>query len=377
MGFTPESGKLFSESSGLHLPAPALIKVQPAPWLGLPKPGKEAWCGAPRLQPHHERQDGADLQDRKITCAGRDVFLYFCQGSKWISAFAVLHYASYTALCNKRAFIPSAETAENRSKHPALASHLGLSTQARSCMVDRNEGRSPGGMAKVALKNHVVGTCAALTAVQPVLPWPPLGSTSDKPLLMQLGYRCNFMEKKQWFFPTFIFKRVTTSLHAVSNWWRDELLPLTTKHCPLFNGIFLVCPVKASRCWMETTMDKWRDAMAGGGEGEPPLAELFPLHSPHGGCKGGSGGSRAEAAFRWEPPSRTTLPSTLRSQMHLGIWQGASGFTGFVVCLGWRTLGAEGGEHGASADKMQECSRRNQKRNTWKEEDIIDSISEV
>lgn len=109
-------------------------------------------------------------------------------------------------------------------------------------------------------------------------------------------------------------------------------------------------------------MDKRRDAMSGGDEGAPFLAELFPLCSPCGGWKEelqgpapetGMGHSRVKATCREEPPSMATPPSTLKSQMHLGIWWGATDYAGFVVCLGRRRkLEVEGGEYGASADKI-------------------------
>lgn len=43
----------------------------------------------------------------------------------------------------------------------------------------------------------------------------------------------------------------------------------------------------------------------------------------------GPGDSRAKAAFREEPISRTTFPSHLTSQFNLEIWQGATGYRGF------------------------------------------------
>lgn len=62
--------------------------------------------------------------------------------------------------------------------------------------MDRNEGKSPGRKVKVVLKPHAAGECAALTAVQPVSQCSLVGFVSDKPLIVQLGYRYILMEKK-------------------------------------------------------------------------------------------------------------------------------------------------------------------------------------
>lgn len=113
--------------------------------------------------------------------------------------------------------------------------------------------------------------------------------------------------------------------------------------------------------------------MAGGGEGVPSLAELFPLHSPCSRCKAGLGTAAPETGLGWSgakaasgegPPSRATLPSTLRSQMHLGMCGGTAGYKDFAVCLGQRRkLGVEGGEYGESADKIPGMQQKK-----WKKE---------
>lgn len=105
--------------------------------------------------------------------------------------------------------------------------------------------------------------------------------------------------------------------------------------------------------------------MAGGGQGAPCLAEqkLLPLWWVH---KEGSD-YRTMPQARLCPRGIWKYLGELLVIMALHCAQAGEG------SWGWREVNME-----QVLIKSQECSRRNEKkRNIWKKEDIIDSISEV
>lgn len=283
--------------------------------------------------------------------AGRDIFLYFCREirSKRILSFCSARCCFVRCVVRQKGIYVFHGCCWEQIKtfSTGLAAGLGVA-------------RRVGTRVKVwAGRQRWLWSTTQLAVVQLCTPVPTA--------VWQLGSRYNFMEKQQCFSPTFDFKKshyVSLCTFQTMERWassiNNEILPFFPME------LFLFCPLRASCCWMETSMDMWNDAMAGGGEGARSFAELLSLWRVQGGVAGGKlllrqswgKAGRRQHSGKSHLPGQHCLPP-------LGprCFRGATGYAGFAVCLGRRRkLGVEGGEYGASADKIQGMQQKKWKK---------------